>query len=85
MANEEGIDEEDEDYILEQAKLLSMQAEKQEDKGQDMDKFLDNEFVGQIVKDLDLDINDSELNDIMKEVGKKDEESKKKEEEDKKK
>lgn len=52
---------------------------------------MDNEFVGQIVKDLNLDLNENDINDLLNKVNKgsgdqdmKDEEQKKKEDEDKK-
>lgn len=45
--------------------------------------MLDNEFVGQIAKDLGIDFNDSDINNLMSNVN-KDDEQKKKEEEDKK-
>jgi hypothetical protein len=44
---------------------------------------MDNDFVGQIVKDLNLDVNDQAISDMLNEVTKKEDEKKKKEEEDK--
>jgi len=44
---------------------------------------MDNDFVGQIVKDLNLDVNEADITSLLNEVNKK-EEQKKKEEEDKK-
>lgn len=44
---------------------------------------MDNDFVGQIVKDLNLDMNNDDINDLLNQVNKS-EEQKKKEEEDKK-
>ena len=71
MADE---DELDEDAILEQAKLLSMQ-QAQESANQaalnqpQLAELMDNDFVGQIVKDLNLDMNENEINSLLNEVG----------------
>ena len=55
---------------------------------------MDNDFVGQIVKDLNLDMNESEINSLLNDVGigagsseqaRKDEEERKKKEEEEKK
>ena len=52
--------------------------------------MIDNDFVGQIVKDLNLDMNESDINSLLNEVNKggeakkEGEEQKKKEEEEKK-
>ena len=80
----------DEEAILRQAMLLSMQNEQQQQQQQkaqenQFSEILDNDFVGQIVKDLNLDMNDQDISNLLSDVQKKDdEEKKKKEEEDKK-
>jgi len=84
-------EEMDEEAILEQAKLLSMQqeaAQQQPNLGESQfADIMDNEFVGQIVKDLNLNLNNEDINELLNQVNKGDqakEEQKKKEEEDKK-
>ncbi len=61
------------------------EAGKQEEKPQEnYAEFLNNEFVGDIVKELNLDVSEGQIQDILSGVKKSDEEKKKKEEEDKK-
>lgn len=52
------------------------QTQKQDDKEENYAEFLDNEFVEQIVKDLNLNIDDEEINDLLNETKKKDEQKK---------
>jgi hypothetical protein len=70
MANAE--DEEfDEDDILKQAMALSMGDQQQKEQQQtNIAEFLDNDFVGSIVKDLNLDVSDADINKMMEEMGK---------------
>ena len=61
----------DEEAILEQAKLLSMQQEAQPTPQQpnisesQFADIMDNEFVGQIVKDLNLNLNNDDISDLL--------------------
>ena len=75
---EHNDEEMDEEQILQQAMMLSMnnqankQQQQQDNTGQQnqFSEFLDNDFVGQIVKDLNLDMNESDINSLLNEVNK---------------
>ena len=52
------------------------QEEKKDDDGAGVNEFLNNEFVGQIVKDLDLDVDKDGIDKILEDVQKKDDSKK---------
>jgi hypothetical protein len=75
-ANDNLDDEMDEEQILEEAKRMSM-AQAQSKPEENYAEFLDNDFVEQIVKDLNLNIDDQDISDLVNENKKKGEEKKK--------
>lgn len=87
-------DEDDEEAILEQARLLSMQHDEQQkaaqsqpaqQQQQNYSDLINNEFVGDLVKDLGLEMDEAEINTLLKDVNKPEDAARKQKEEEEKK